>query len=74
MNKLERAAFIDAYLRIVAYADRQYVEGFLDKLDAGMQPEYDENYSNVADALEMWYAGQIFAGVDIEEDDHEVPR
>lgn len=61
MNKPEREAFIDAYLRIVAYADRQYVEGYLDKLDAGIEPEWDVDYSNVTDALCMWHEGQIFA-------------
>lgn len=69
MDSLERKAFIDAYLRIVAYAPRQYVEGFLDKFDAGVEPEYDENYSNVADALGMWHAALIFAGIDEEGDE-----
>jgi hypothetical protein len=64
MNKLEREAFIKAYLRIVACAPRHYVEEFLTKLEAGVEPECDENYSNVADALGMWHAALIFAGVE----------
>ena len=58
---IEREAFIKAYLLNVGYAPKQYVEDFLDKLDADLDIEYDENYSNVADALGMWNSALEFA-------------
>lgn len=61
MNYFEREAFIKAYLLNVGYAPRNYVEGFLDQLESGVEPEYDENYSNVADALGVWREAVEFA-------------
>jgi len=58
---IEREAFIKAYLLNVGYAPRKYVEDFLTKLDADLDIEYDENYSNVADALGMWNSALEFA-------------
>ena len=61
MDNFEREAFIKAYLFNVGYAPRKYVEGFLDQLDVDVEPEHDENYSNVADALGMWNSALYFA-------------
>ena len=61
MNTNERKAFIKAYLLNVGYAPREYVEDFLTKLESGAEPEYDENYSNVADALGVWNSALYFA-------------
>ena len=61
MNKAEREAFIKAYLNNAGYAPREYVEDILTKLDADAHIEYDEYYTNVADALGVWCEALEFA-------------
>ena len=61
MDNFERAAFIKAYLQNVGYAPKEYVEGFLDWLDADVDIEYGEYYTSVADALGMWCEAVEFA-------------
>ena len=61
MNDFERAAFIKAYLNSVGYAPKEYVEGFLDWLDADVAIEYGEYYTSVVDALGMWNSALYFA-------------
>ena len=69
MNYFERAAFVEAYLQIVAYAPREYVEGFLLKWEANEDIEYDEYYTSVVDALGVWCEAVEFANKQKEDDD-----
>ena len=57
MNKLEQAAFVEAYSNNVANAPRDYVADFVERYESGEDMPYCEHYTSIVDALGMWHAG-----------------
>ena len=57
MNKLEQAAFVEAYSNNVANAPRDYVADFVVRYESGEDMPYCEHYTSIVDALGMWHAG-----------------
>jgi hypothetical protein len=58
----EQVAFMKAYLKGVAVADRDTVKAYLlGKLDDHFDNDYHPDYSNITDALEVWsYAKEFY--------------
>jgi hypothetical protein len=61
MDKLEQAAFVQAYGYHVCNAPQKVVEAFVADYENGDDvSEYSEHYTSIMDALGMWHAGVHF--------------
>ena len=60
MDKLEQAAFVDAYGRHVASASSDHVADFVARYESGEDMPYSWDYTSIMDALGMWHAGKNY--------------
>jgi len=54
MDKLEQAAFVQAYMHNVGNAPSDYVADFVARYEAGEDMPYCEYYTSIMDALGVW--------------------
>jgi hypothetical protein len=56
MNKLEQAAFVDAFASNVASIDDKLVADFVARYESGEDINYSWEYTPIMDALGVWHA------------------
>ena len=60
MDKLEQAAFVDAFGRNVSGIDEEIVADFVARYESGEDIPYASDQTPIMDALGMWHAGKNY--------------